>query len=170
MKDIRSMRGVESRYLSATVPAAHSGIIPPVVDGGASIFITGPTGTGKTYLASALILAIGIKKNRGNLHHVPTMLNQAMAEYVTESRRTMNEMTEYPIIALDDLGMEKPTDRTMEAIDIIVDRRYSRELQTIITTNMTMQDVAKFYGDRVSSRLSDMCMILRLAGKDRRIK
>lgn len=170
MRNFREVRGVCSRYIQSVIPAQYLAQAKTVIARTSSLFITGPTGTGKTYLAAAIILAAGREINLGQFYHVPSILSQAMAEYMTDSRRTLNDLCEYPLIALDDLGMEKPTERTLEAIDIIIDRRYSRELPTVITSNFKLNDIARIYGDRVSSRISEMCGIIMLIGKDRRTK
>lgn len=55
------------------------------------------------------------------------------------------------LLVLDDLGAEHAKEWAGEKIDRIVDWRYLREMQTVVTTNAKSEDLAP----RVASRLSD---------------
>jgi DNA replication protein DnaC len=53
---------------------------------------------------------------------------------------------------------------------LIINQRYGNEMPTIITSNLTLDQVAGNYGDRLASRIAGMGTELVLDGKDRRLQ
>jgi DNA replication protein DnaC len=51
---------------------------------------------------------------------------------------------------------------------IIIDRRYSDMKPTIYTSNLSLGEIAEFYGDRIASRLS-AGIVLTIDAKDYRL-
>ena len=76
--------------------------------------------------------------------------------------------TERPLI-LDDIGAEKTSDWSLQTLYTIIDRRYRNEYRTIITSNLTPQELGYKLGDRIASRIAGMCKVIELKGKDRRL-
>ena len=72
-------------------------------------------------------------------------------------------------LALDDIGSEKATDWALQMLYLLIDRRYSQMLKTIITSNLTLDQIADRLDDRISSRIAGMCKIVSIKGKDRRL-
>ena len=75
-----------------------------------------------------------------------------------------------PLLILDDLGAEKTTDWALQSLYIIINKRLSEELQTIITSNLSLDELRDKIGDRIASRIAGMCKIVKLTGRDRRLK
>lgn len=74
--------------------------------------------------------------------------------------------SEYDAVILDDFGINKMTDHTRQILYMIIDSRYSRELSTIITSNLTLSEIYQI-DQRISSRMCEMCgLIMSLSGKD----
>lgn len=82
----------------------------------------------------------------------------------------------YNDLIIDDLGTEQAevvTYGTRRDImrDIIMDRyeQFANHGRiTHFTTNLEPEDIRSRYGDRIASRLTDMCVCIRMAGGDRR--
>lgn len=89
--------------------------------------------------------------------------NQALSEYLDDLKR-------YKYLVIDDLGVEKSTDWVIETLYIIINDRYEENLGTIITSNKDLHEISISLGDRVASRLAELCIILELTGRDKRIK
>ena len=70
---------------------------------------------------------------------------------------------------MDDMGAEKTTDWSMSTLYVLIDKRYSEMMPTIITSNLTVAEVADKVGDRIASRIAGMCKVIELKGKDRRL-
>lgn len=162
-------RGIAERYRNATVPDNLSSVATEVYEG-KSVFIFGAIGTGKTYLAAALVMELAKRRKHSWLFPIAATLAEARAEIDKNTHKTITELCRVQVAAIDDLGMEKPTEWTKETMDIVIDHRYANMMQTIFTSNMSIDDVTTFYSSRVSSRITEMCMFVNLSGKDRRTK
>jgi DNA replication protein DnaC len=73
-------------------------------------------------------------------------------------------------LILDDLGVEKTTEWSLQTLYTIIDRRYREEKQTLITSNLTLDEIAEKVGDRIASRIAGMCKVVEIKGRDRRLK
>ena len=84
---------------------------------------------------------------------------------------SMDELLNVPILMMDDLGSE-PLIRniTVELLFNLINERQSKGLSTVVSTNLTLQELRERYTERVASRLNNPrnCLILTLAGKDLR--
>jgi DNA replication protein DnaC len=58
-----------------------------------------------------------------------------------------------PLLILDDLAAEKVSDYSVSTLYIILNRRGEQGKPTIITSNLTIRDVAEQMGDRIANRL-----------------
>jgi len=150
-----------------------------------SLFITGGFGTGKTYKAVGIL-----KKFIQNLpcsHFIEPFIDIPIFITVPElllkirgcfSHNGQSESEELilekywntPLLILDDLGAEKTTEWVLQSLYIIINKRLSEERQTIITSNLSLDELREKIGDRIASRVAGMCKIVKLTGKDRRLK
>ena len=163
--------GVPSRFLRATVKRLES-----LTD---SLYITGHKGTGKTHMAAAIIREIVIDKTPYHRHSscrwvsVPDLLLKIRATFRDGAEQTEQEIierySECRRLVLDDLGVEKTTEWSLQTLYMIIDRRYREERQTIITSNLSLDELADKLDDRIASRLSELCRVVVLSGPDRRL-
>jgi hypothetical protein len=72
-------------------------------------------------------------------------------------------------LIMDDLGVEKTSKWSMQALYSIIDRRYRDERQTLVTSNLTLNEIAEKVGDRIASRIAGMCKVVEIKGADRRL-
>ncbi len=63
------------------------------------------------------------------------------------------------LLILDDVGMEKTTEWSLERLAEIIDSRYNELLPTVITTNLTPEKLKAAVGDRVYDRIREMCKL-----------
>jgi DNA replication protein DnaC len=71
----------------------------------------------------------------------------------------IDEYANYKVLILDDLGAEKTTDYSLTSLYIIIDERINNETRTIVTTNLSLQELEEKMDARVASRLSGMKII-----------
>lgn len=139
------------------------------------IYLWGPVGTGKTHLAFAM------KKEWDENHsHKVTFWNtsELMQEIkddfdrhpIDKTRVFERMMEEKNLLILDDIGSEKLTDWVLERFYLIINRRYNDVLPIIFTSNFNIEKLAERLGDRVASRIVEMCDIEFIGGDDKRIK
>lgn len=147
----------------------------------ASLYLHGSLGTGKTYYMWAYIkrLIFELAKTHRS-ESFPIILFAETTNLLLELRNTFNNpnanefeviqkysMAEY--LFLDDLGVEKGTDYVFSALYSIINYRYVNELPTIISSNLSLQELSEKFSDRIASRISEMCQFVDFKGEDRRI-
>jgi len=143
------------------------------------LFLYGPRGTGKTKLASIIANEKMRKGNPVLFTSVPDLMNDLRESYVNKTNAAAMKMAREAIcLILDDLGAEKVTEWVGEQLFSLLNFRYNEGLQTIITTNYTLQDLRKrltFIADgmvddtqaqRIMSRIAGMCVTINVGGED----
>jgi DNA replication protein DnaC len=143
---------------------------------GRNLFLYGLPGRGKSYLAAALIREALISPlgRRGVLfQNVGMSLLKIKSTFSGQAETSEYEMIErfgsYYFLVLDELGLAKPTEWNVLTIDAIIDQRYLNQLRarTIITSNLTIDEIGAKYDDRIASRIAGMCEIVEMTGPDR---
>jgi DNA replication protein DnaC len=153
------------------------------------LLIVGGVGSGKTHLAAAIIhdvimsMPVSREDQIRGLHGITTGTPDAMfystvelyndmrheqSKYADDAVDVINAVKQRPLIVLDDLGAEKPSDWTRERLYEIIDYRYRNELPTIITSNLHGERLREFISDRIYDRLKDDCELVALQGESQR--
>lgn len=135
----------------------------------ASFYLCGPVGTGKTQYAWAATVAWSQhRRERVRPVQRATALFDELRPGNDQVRAIIDDCQRAPLLALDDLGAEKASEWTRERVYEIVDERYAWQRPVLITSNLTPMQLAEHVGERVASRLSEMCTVLPVLGRDRR--
>ncbi len=121
-------------------------------------------GTGKTQIA---VLLMRRQINRGAAaRFLPAVdlferLRATFSDDSTEQTGALLErFASEPLLVIDDLGAERPTDWTREQVRTLIDKRDSAQRATIITTNATgFEELAGWVGGAVASRLRNATWI-----------
>lgn len=134
------------------------------------LLFTGPVGSGKTFLTGCIANALLEMGKEVLMVVVPDLLDEIRATY--DHDRYEKEPTELDltdaarkvkILILDDLGAHNYTEWTRNKIYNIINYRLNNRLPTVITTNLTLEDLEEYLGERTTSRLIQMCRVYRLA-------
>lgn len=137
-----------------------------------SLLLTGTTGTGKTHQAYGALRRIAeagpdrftaISVNAADLYGE---LRPTGAAGATEAR--LRQLRAASLLHIDDLCAEKGSPWVEEVTYRLLNGRYNTLLPTLITTNLPPQQLAEAVGDRVASRLREMCDVVAMTGSDRR--
>lgn len=136
-----------------------------------SLLLSGITGTGKTHLAYAALRLAG-ECGRQSLPWVATSTAALYGDLRPSAKRdseaVFGRVLAAPLLLLDDLGAAKTTEWTEEITYRLIDHRYNHCLPSIFTTNARRGELTERLGDRIGSRLTEMCQKIVLEGVDRR--
>jgi len=154
-----------------------------------SLLFTGDTGCGKTHLAMATFRDLIVNGKVGgsgystdfdqthyyeNLDGVesrPDVCFTTVPELLLELRRTFKDgskeseesvigkYAKVKLLILDDLGSEKASEFAIQSLYLLIDRR-NRDLKpTIVTTNLSLNEIEDRLNGRIASRLAEMKII-----------
>jgi len=132
------------------------------------LFLTGPVGSGKTYLSCCIANYILDAGKHVLFLVVPDFLDSIRATFDAAKRENyseqhlVDEARKSPVLILDDLGAHNYTDWTKNKVYSILNYRLNNSLPTIITSNISLEDLTAFLGDRTTSRIFEMCRPFRL--------
>lgn len=156
------------------------------------ILLSGGVGSGKTFFSAAVANAVidmsrisdddAERAGKGIMYRKYTpvrftstveLLEQLKATYNagsgTETAQNITDrLKKAPLLVLDDMGAEKPSEWVSERLFEIVDYRYNEELPVIITTNATPQELKQKIGERSFDRLREMCIFIPVTAKSQR--
>lgn len=156
--------------------------------------IIGPKGSGKTTEAARAIVVRAarrlaaleqrdhqpfINRNRDRFVTIPALLLRIFDSFRGGSNESkvqiLREYMEAPLLVLDDLGTEKPTEHTVSTMMTIIDHRYAECLPMIITTNLPKlsaigEHLAAFSDDRIAAdrivdRLAEMAKVVEVKAR-----
>ncbi|AOQ23908.1 Primosomal protein DnaI [Moorella thermoacetica] len=138
-------------------------------DHGRGLFIFGPVGSGKTFLAAAIANALTAAGREVLFAVVPDLLDALRATY--DRRPLDNSHTELELIdaargvailILDDLGAHNYTEWTCNKIYSLINYRLINELPTVITSNLDLKALEEYLGERTTSRIIQLCQSFHL--------
>jgi DNA replication protein DnaC len=161
---------------------------------GMGLLIIGKIGTGKTHLAVGIIKELILDRGISCLFYdyrelLKEIQNSYNAAVQTTELDVLRPVFETDVLVLDELGAVKPTEWVWDTVSLILNTRYNDNRTTIITTNFEDQPAAGVngsvspargasraetlgdrIGERMRSRLHEMCRVITLEGADFRQK
>ena len=113
----------------------------------------GGVGTGKSYLAGCIANALMEKEIPVRMTNFALILNDLAASF--EGRNEyISRLCRYPLLILDDFGMERGTEYGLEQVFNVIDSRYRSKKPLIVTTNLTLDEL-KHSKDLARARIYD---------------
>ena len=130
------------------------------------LLLWGGVGTGKSYLAGCISNALIEQEVPVRMTNFGLILNDLM-----DRREYIQQLCRYPLLILDDFGMERDTAFALEQMFVLIDSRYRSRKPLIITTNLELgqiQEPVDLDRSRIYSRVLEMCVPLLIHGKNHR--
>jgi DNA replication protein DnaC len=150
------------------------------------LYLQGDVGVGKTSLAISALEHALQSEQPGLFISTVELFKRIRACYRKDSPISEDDLlhavTETPYVVIDDLGAEKPTDFVISELYYIVNHRLSSGHYTIITSNVTSQQLEAIWrpqsvkagdfhnGKRVIERLKQHCLGITIGGRNERKK
>jgi DNA replication protein DnaC len=157
----------------------------PVTTEGKGLLLTGSIGVGKTHLAVGILMALIKEKSvNGLFWDYRELLKEIQHSYNAQSATSeldiLRPVFEAEVLVLDELGASKPTEWVWDTVALILNTRYNDKRTTIITTNyadlapggghanraLREETLGDRIGERMRSRLSEMCVVVEMRGDD----
>ncbi len=155
-----------------------SGALPDVPKNG--LFITGSPGTGKTHLAAAIANRLISREHRVIIATMIDLLGNIKEAFCYEDgeAQMLRRYKTVPLLIIDDLGKEPPTEWAVSTIYNIINGRYEAYLPTIVTANYSDKTLVErltphetndcMTAQAFVDRLHEMCRGVILSGSSRR--
>lgn len=139
-----------------------------------NIVFIGPTGVGKSGLASGLLLKALQNGHRGLFVRAQDLFDEMYASLADRSsRKLINRLASVDVLVIDEMGYLNLRPEQTNVFFKLMEERYRRR-PTIITTNLDYDDWATFLGnktlvDALINRLQHQCHTVRIKGESLRI-
>lgn len=159
----------------------------PATTGGRGLLLTGSIGVGKTHLAVGILQALIVEKAvHGLFCDYRELLKEIQNSYNPQVAATEMEILQpvfdAEVLVLDELGAAKPTDWVWDTVALVLNTRYNDKRTTLITTNYadlppggtprmkgsgsSDETLGDRIGERMRSRLAEMCVLIEMRGED----
>ena len=160
----------------------------PIDTAGNGLLFVGTAGLGKTHLAVGVLQRLVQERGvHGLFCDYRELLKNIQNSYNSTVHTTELELLKpvfaAEVLVLDDLGAQKPNEWVWDTVALILNTRYNNKQSTIITTNYPdlpagggaqteaeraarEQTLGDRIGDRMRSRLAEMCVRVEMSGAD----
>lgn len=121
-----------------------------------NLLLFGKSGLGKTYLLHAIAHRLVERDMMPVYTSAYHLLEVARQAYFENNGEKLSEMMNAPLLIIDDLGTEPMLQNiTIEQLFNLLNERQLRRRHTVISTNLTVDELKERYTERISSRLLD---------------
>ncbi len=135
------------------------------------LLLMGPVGTGKSFFAGCIANALFEQGERVMMTNFSRILNE-MTSYQADKNQIIQNLVDYPLLIIDDLGIERNSEFALEQVYNVIDSRYCKMLPLIVTTNLGLNEMKSKDLDtahqRIYSRILEMCVPIYCGGEDKR--
>lgn len=140
-----------------------------------NLLFYGNTGVGKTFLSHCIAKEI-LEASHTVVYLTSMELFDILGRYTfhhkqnpSEREAALSYILDCDLLIIDDLGTELTNSFTSSQLYHCIDSRLNREHSTIISTNLSFDDLTTRYTERIFSRLMSSYTLLKVYGKDIRI-
>ncbi len=120
------------------------------------------------YLAGCIANALMEKEVSVCMTNFALILNDLAASY-KDRNDYISSLCSFPLLILDDFGMERGTEYGLEQVYNVIDSRYRSRKPLIVTTNLTLEELQNPEDTahaRIYDRLIEMCTPVCITGEN----
>ena len=143
---------------------------PEMREKNVGLLLWGGVGTGKSFMAGCIANALMEQEVAVCMTNFARIMNELNSAFAGRNE-VVDRLCRYPLLVIDDFGMERGTEYALEQIYNIIDSRYRSRKPLIVTTNLTLtelknpQDTAHA---RIYDRLLELCTPIACKGPSMR--
>ena len=125
------------------------------------LLLWGDVGTGKSFIAGCIANALLDKGVPVIMTNFARLLNKLTDMYAGDRNAYIDSFKRYPLMIIDDLGVERNSEFAREQVFSVIDSRYRSELPMIVTTNLTLEELQHpedLSRSRIYDRVLERCL------------
>lgn len=142
----------------------------------ANLLLYGNTGVGKTFLTNCIAREL-LERSHTVVYLTSLKLFDILETYKfdrelsqAEKNAAVSYILDSDLLIIDDLGTELNNSFTSSQLYHCIDARLNNRRATIISTNLSFDDLRERYSERIFSRLTSNYILLKLTGDDIRLR
>ncbi|MCR4806696.1 MAG: ATP-binding protein [Lachnospiraceae bacterium] len=141
-----------------------------------NLLFYGGVGVGKTFLTNCIANDL-LLSGHSVIYFTAFQLFDTLAKYAFRQQevnedisRVHEDIFDCDLLIIDDLGTEMTNSFVLSQLFLIINERDNRKKPTIISTNLSIEDISERYSERTFSRIYGKYRMIKPAIKDLRIK
>lgn len=134
-----------------------------------NLFLTGAPGLGKTFLSASIARVVSEKGYSVVYDSAVNVFARFEAQKFARDPRAERDVERYlscDLMILDDLGSEMASPLVQSSLYYLINSRILSNQHTVISSNLSLDDIAHRYSPQVYSRLAGEYHKLRFVGED----
>lgn len=139
-----------------------------------NLFFYGTVGTGKSFLSGCIAKEL-LEAGNSVIYFSAAGLFEALSQFSFDYRNKdelhsiYDDLYQCDLLIIDDLGTELTNNFVTSQFFSCLNERHIRKKSTIISTNLSLEELRNRYSDRIFSRITSNYTICKLSGPDIRI-
>lgn len=165
--------GEDLRHLKSAVMQAHS-FVDNFDTEYQNFYLMGTVGTGKSFLSGCIANAL-IEKGNSVMYFSSIGFFDLLSRYSFGQKNKealynyCKNLYNYDLVIIDDLGTEMTNSFVSSQLFDFINERHLRQKSTLISSNLSFEELRDRYSDRIFSRITANYIICRLTGPDYRL-
>lgn len=172
-RHIDPLTGRSSAEAIRTALAACRRFTHDFADEGGNLLLYGDTGVGKTFLTHCVAKEL-LDQTFSVIYFTASQLFDIFArkqfDKDADAALDYEHIYDCDLLIIDDLGTEFANVFTTSQLFVCLNERLLRGKSTMISTNLSLDDLNNMYSERVFSRITSAYTVLRITGDDIRIQ